>query len=156
MPNFRRNDTVLNYCVCVVGYSLGGNAYWASGLHLFAPLPYVTHQFFSRIRIHYFATAGNLLQTSELVLSLSVLINFFSTTFPDFAGGIILTRTVTTISLILCLCMYVYFCAVAFPSFSDLTRNTRCSCGLGLHFRLGVAQIELNYAIPLKAQHSDL
>ena len=42
------------------------------------------------------------------------------------------------------------------PNLSDLTRNIRCSCGIGLHFRVGVAQIELNYAIPLKAQPSDL
>jgi hypothetical protein len=59
--------------------------------------------------------------------------------------------------LYLCTFECVYFlCAEFLPGISDLARNTRCSCGVGLHFRLGVAQIELNYAIPLRAQRSDL
>ena len=47
------------------GYSLGGDAYWATGLHLFAPLPYTRGDFFRRIRMHAFATAGNLVHYSE-------------------------------------------------------------------------------------------
>ena len=36
-----------------------------------------------------------------------------------------------------------------------LVRHIRCSCGVGLHLRLGVAQIELNYAVPLRVQPTD-
>ncbi|XP_064399710.1 sorting and assembly machinery component 50 homolog A-like [Halichondria panicea] len=89
------------------GYSLGGEAYWATGLHLFSPLPFTRNQFLQRIRVHTFATAGNLIQC----------------------------RTV--------------------PSPRDLASGTRVSCGVGLHFRLGLAQIELNYAIPIRAQATD-
>lgn len=89
------------------GYSLGGEAYWATGLHLFAPLPFVRNELVRRIRIHSFATAGNLIHCSSL------------------------------------------------SQLPGLSRNIRCSCGVGLHFRLGVAQIELNYALPLRAQPTD-
>ena len=51
-----------------VGYSLGGDAYWATGLHVFAPLPFTSGEFFGRIRMHAFTTAGNLIPLSELVL----------------------------------------------------------------------------------------
>ena len=48
------------------GFSLGGEAYWASGVHLFAPLPLLPRTgLFSRIRLHSFATAGNLLRRGE-------------------------------------------------------------------------------------------
>ena len=51
-----------------VGYSLGGDAYWATGLHVFAPLPFTSGEFFGKIRMHAFTTAGNLIPLSELVL----------------------------------------------------------------------------------------
>ena len=50
-----------------LGYSKGGEAYWASGLHLYAPLPFVRNELVRRIRIHSFATAGNLIQCGEWV-----------------------------------------------------------------------------------------
>lgn len=37
----------------------------------------------------------------------------------------------------------------------DLARNIRLSCGAGLAIRLGIAQIELNYSIPLRALSTD-
>ena len=37
----------------------------------------------------------------------------------------------------------------------NLLRDTRFSCGIGLHCRLGVAQIEINYAVPLRAKSND-
>ena len=46
----------------LLGYSLGGDAYWASGLHLFVPLPFVKNEVLRRIKMHSFATAGNLVQ----------------------------------------------------------------------------------------------
>ncbi len=56
---------------CYVGYSLGGEAYWASGLHLYAPLPFVSNELLRRIRLHSFVTAGNLCRCRES-LSLSL------------------------------------------------------------------------------------
>ena len=47
------------------GFSLGGEAYWANGLHLYCPLPYTSGEFFRRIRIHSFATSGNLIECSK-------------------------------------------------------------------------------------------
>lgn len=52
--------------ILFAGYSLGGEAYWATGLHLFAPLLFARNELLRRIRLHTFATAGNLIQTSEL------------------------------------------------------------------------------------------
>lgn len=89
------------------GFSLGGEAYWANGLHLYCPLPYTSGEFFRRIRIHSFITSGNLMECSKL------------------------------------------------SHLTELFQNIRVSCGIGLHVRLGVAQIELNYALPLKAQPQD-
>ena len=44
----------------VQGYSYGGECYWATGLHLFMPLPYVRGELFRRIRLHGFINSGNL------------------------------------------------------------------------------------------------
>ncbi|CAI8027878.1 Sorting and assembly machinery component 50 homolog [Geodia barretti] len=89
------------------GYSKGGESYWASGVHIFAPLPLITNAFLRRIKLHSFLTAGNLIESATL------------------------------------------------PSVRSLFHSTRVSCGLGLCTRLGLAQIELNYALPLLAQKSD-
>ena len=53
------------------GYSMGGEAYWAAGLHLFTPLPFVRNELVRQIRIHSFATAGNLIQCSESIYNLN-------------------------------------------------------------------------------------
>ncbi len=58
--------------MCGIGYSLGGEAYWATGLHLFAPLPFMQNEFLRRIRLHTFATAGNLIQCSKSDISTCV------------------------------------------------------------------------------------
>ena len=45
------------------GFSLGGEAYWATGLHLYTPLPLVSSTgLFQRIRLHGYATAGNIVK----------------------------------------------------------------------------------------------
>ena len=48
------------------GYSKGGECYWASGLHLFAPLPLITNSFLQRIKLHSFLTAGNLIESGMM------------------------------------------------------------------------------------------
>jgi len=43
-----------------LGFAVGGEAYWASALHLFTPLPLVSLTgFFGLVRMHGFITAGN-------------------------------------------------------------------------------------------------
>ena len=46
------------------GFSRGGEAYWATGAHLYLPLPLVRNELIRRIRIHSFLTAGNLITMS--------------------------------------------------------------------------------------------
>lgn len=48
--------------VCVPGDYLGGEAYWAGGLHLYTPLPFRPGKggFGDLFRTHFFLNAGNL------------------------------------------------------------------------------------------------
>ncbi|UJR35129.1 hypothetical protein I4U23_027900 [Adineta vaga] len=43
------------------GAALGGDCYWATGLHLYTPLPFLYHRenLMSHVRLHYFLNAGN-------------------------------------------------------------------------------------------------
>lgn len=47
---------------CVAGDYLGGEAYWAGGLHLYTPLPFRPGKggFGDLFRTHFFLNAGNL------------------------------------------------------------------------------------------------
>lgn len=47
---------------CLAGDYLGGEAYWAGGLHLYTPLPFRPGQggFGELFRTHFFLNAGNL------------------------------------------------------------------------------------------------
>lgn len=49
-------------CLCVSGDYLGGEAYWAGGLHLYTPLPFRPGKggFGDLFRTHFFLNAGNL------------------------------------------------------------------------------------------------
>ena len=42
------------------GYSLGGEIYWAVGLHLYHPLPFIHGQINRYIKLHAFLTTGKL------------------------------------------------------------------------------------------------
>ena len=42
------------------GYSLGGQAYWAAGLHLYHPLPFLQGPINEFLKTHLFLTTGNL------------------------------------------------------------------------------------------------
>lgn len=51
-----------------LGFTLGGEAYWASGLHLFTPLPLVPKQgLFQLFKLHAFVTAGNMVGKGQLL-----------------------------------------------------------------------------------------
>jgi len=96
------------------GSSLGGTMYWASGLHLYTPLPFRPGKggLGDLFRSHMFVTAGNI-------------------------GNFWLTGNLKTDT-------------------ESLTQGFRLSYGLGLAIKLGgVARIELNYCIPIKASRGD-
>jgi len=42
------------------GYSLGGEMYWAAGLHLYHPLPFIYGQINRFLKLHAFLTTGKL------------------------------------------------------------------------------------------------
>ena len=95
------------------GNFMGGTAYWASGLHLWAPLPFRLGKggFGELFRTHMFLTAGNMTNASETSLV---------------------------------------------KNLDDLSKNVRLSYGAGLAFKLGgVARVELNYCIPVRAERGD-
>jgi len=96
------------------GSSMGGTMYWASGLHLYTPLPFRPGAggLGDLFRSHVFVTGGNI-------------------------GNFWLTGNVTR-------------------DMEAITQDFRLSYGLGLAIKLGgVARIELNYCLPVKASRGD-
>jgi len=99
--------------------ALGGTMYWATGLHLYTPLPFRRtskgSSFGDLFRTHAFVTAGNLLTDYTYKTNKGVGQNI-----------------------------------------DKAIKNFRLSYGVGLALRLGgVARIELNYCVPIRAQSSD-
>jgi len=96
------------------GNSIGGTLYWASGLHLYGPLPFRPGQggFGDLFRTHLFMTAGNV-------------------------GSFWLSGNMQR-------------------DLDMLAQDFRLSYGLGLAVKLGgIARIELNYCIPVRASRGD-
>lgn len=50
------------------GAALGGDCYWATGLHLYTPLPFLYHRenLMSYVRLHYFLNAGNVFNIQSI------------------------------------------------------------------------------------------
>jgi len=103
------------------GNAVGGLTYWATGLHLYTPLPFRTGGggsgggFGDLFRTHSFVTAGNLL--------------------PCFSYN---SRRGLSHNL------------------DEAIRNFRLSYGFGLALKFGgIARIELNYCLPVRAQKGD-
>jgi len=96
------------------GSALGGSMYWASGLHLYTPLPFRPGRdgYGDLFKTHVFVTAGNV-------------------------GNFGLTGDLQR-------------------DLDQVTQDFRLSYGLGLALKLGgVARIELNYCVPVKASRGD-
>merc|ERR1719499_149761 len=96
------------------GNSLGGTLFWASGLHMYAPLPFRPGKggIGDLFKSHMFLTAGNVG-------------NFWLSGHPS-------------------------------RDFEQVTHNFRLSYGLGIAVKLGgIARIELNYCVPVKASRGD-
>ena len=51
-----------------LGAALGGDCYWATGLHLYTPLPFLYHRenLMSYVRLHYFLNAGNVFNIQSI------------------------------------------------------------------------------------------
>jgi len=100
------------------GNAVGGQTFWATGLHLYTPLPFRSGGapgFGDLFRTHSFVTAGNLL--------------------PSFSYDS--RRGVS-------------------QNFDEAIRHFRLSYGFGLAIKLGgIARIELNYCLPVRAQKGD-
>jgi len=100
------------------GNALGGMAYWATGLHLYTPLPFRSGSssgFGDLFRTHSFVNAGNLL--------------------PCFVYNA--DRGIS-------------------HNMDEAIRNFRLSYGFGLALKFGgIARIELNYCLPVRAQKGD-
>jgi len=96
------------------GNSIGGTLYWASGLHMYGPLPFRPGRggFGDLFRTHLFVTAGNV-------------------------GSFWLSGNMQR-------------------DLDLLAQDFRLSYGLGLAVKLGgIARIELNYCIPVRASRGD-
>jgi len=96
------------------GCALGGSLFWASGLHLYTPLPFRPGKggLGDLFKTHMFVTAGNV---------------------GNFGLSGNLSRDL-----------------------EQVTQDFRLSYGLGLALKLGgIARIELNYCVPVKASRGD-
>jgi outer membrane protein insertion porin family len=119
-----------NVFFCYLGAALGGDCYWATGIHLYTPLPFLYHRenLMSYVRLHYFLNAGN-------VFNIQSVRKYLNNSF--FKINISYSDSPQTL-------------------FSQLTNATRLSCGLGVVLNLmNVARLELNYSLPLWTQVHD-
>ena len=81
----RLSDEKNESMVDCLGAALGGDCYWASGLHLYTPLPFLYHRenLMSHVRLHYFLNAGNVFNTQS-VRKWLISVPFFSLRFAFF------------------------------------------------------------------------
>ena len=58
----------MKHTLYLPGAALGGDCYWASGLHLYTPLPFLYHRenLMSYVRLHYFLNGGNVFNTQSV------------------------------------------------------------------------------------------
>lgn len=63
-----KNVATSIFSLCRSGAALGGDCYWASGLHFYTPLPFLYHRdnLMSHVRLHYFLNAGNVFNTQSV------------------------------------------------------------------------------------------
>lgn len=141
---------ITNVCflTLVTGDYLGGEAYWAGGLHLYTPLPFRPGRggFGDFFRTHFFLNAGNLCNLNYGKINNAVKGKFFS--------FCCIKHAVFT---------YICCCTSNCPlgegpraHLSKLAECIRWSYGAGIVLRLGnIARLELNYCIPMGVQSGD-
>ena len=109
------------------GYSLGGEAYWAVGLHLYHPLPFLQGQINEFLKTHLFLTTGNLFNYGMYIFNFACHVQYAKWAIDALSHG----------------------------ELWGVLQQYRLSLGLGLLLRVGIGRLELNYCIPLRAQSSD-
>ncbi|CAF4047827.1 unnamed protein product [Rotaria sp. Silwood2] len=74
------------------GAALGGDCYWATGLHLYTPLPFLYHRenLMSYVRLHYFLNAGNVFNSQSVHSTQSLLSQLTNTTRLSCGLGVVL------------------------------------------------------------------
>lgn len=123
------------------GDYLGGEAYWAGGLHLYTPLPFRPGKggFGDLFRTHFFLNAGNLCNLNY---------GGWRVAFVEEKGATRWKRSLQRRCL----------CAGDGPR-AHLQRLAECirwSYGAGIVLRLGnIARLELNYCVPMGVQSGD-
>ncbi|XP_065845743.1 sorting and assembly machinery component 50 homolog B-like [Oscarella lobularis] len=108
------------------GYSLGADAFWASGLHLFTPLPYMRPSeggIGSFFRAHFFLTAGN---CDSLTLDRREFWNFFTQMRWSYGAGLALRLGPARIEL--------NYCIPKSSQPTDVLHTGHIQVGFGLHY----------------------
>lgn len=124
----------------LAGDYLGGEGYWAGGLHLYTPLPFRPGRggFGDLFRTHFFLNAGNLCNLNYGEWGLTA------------DPGVLEEE-----GLRLDIC----WCSSGEGPGAHLKKLAECirwSYGLGIVLRLGnIARLELNYCIPMGVQSGD-
>jgi len=123
------------------GYALGGETYWGSTLHLYAPLPFTSSQstIYDYFRTHFFASAGGLYAGKNQLNDGRTLDAIMR------SGSASSSR-------------HQRLATMGYPpkQFSEVLATTRLSYGLGIVAHFGqVARMELNYVWPIKAGKGD-
>ncbi|CAF0774689.1 unnamed protein product [Rotaria sordida] len=74
------------------GAALGGDCYWATGLHLYSPLPFLYHRenLMSYVRLHYFLNAGNVFNTQSVRSAQALLSQLTNATRLSCGLGVVL------------------------------------------------------------------
>jgi len=115
------------------GYALGGESYWGSSLHLYAPLPFTSSRstLYDYFKTHFFVNAGGLYTGLNQFESTAALARSSSSSLRNRSAG--------------------------YPKrVSELLATTRLSYGIGLCAHLGnVARMELNYVWPVNSIRGD-
>lgn len=141
-------------CAVITGRTgdfLGGEAYWAGGLHLYTPLPFRPGRggFGDLFRAHFFLNAGNLCNlnyggsSTQTLRSSRVYLSVCSRAPPD-------------VSYSSCSLLSARSGEGPQAHLRKLAECIRWSYGLGVVLRLGnIARLELNYCIPMGVQSGD-
>jgi len=115
------------------GYALGGESYWGSSLHLYAPLPFTSSRstLYDYFKTHFFVNAGGLYTGLNQFESTAALARSSTSSLRNRSAG--------------------------YPKrVSELLATTRLSYGIGLCAHLGnVARMELNYVWPVNSIRGD-
>ncbi len=134
--------TKVCFLTLMTGDYLGGEAYWAGGVHLYTPLPFRPGRggFGDLFRTHFFLNAGNLCNLNYGEIKKATIVLLFLNVF----------------NYICCYNLNHPLGEGPRAHLSKLAECIRWSYGAGIVLRLGnIARLELNYCIPMGVQSGD-